>query len=239
MAVRLLLKREGKEERSDDRDEADRCCCCPAPRRGLEKDHRFGQHEERGEVVRRQRQRGDHHPPGVEASARSAQRPQRQQQGNGAEQCQERVRASLLRVPDQEGIGRDQRSRDRGCPCAPQLPPDPVGDRNQSDPADCRDRPQPDLCAGEHLHPQPRDEVVERGSRFEIPDSRQHVAQRAVDEVDGADLVPPESLGAQRAEADGCRKQDQSDQGGGSLLSGSWRGAGRSHGQCPWKAAAG
>ena len=168
---------------------------------------RLGHEQEGREVVRAEGERRGERPPAVRAATEEQKRERRHQH-------EQRVRARLLRVPDEERVERDERRRDQ--PGARRVEPHArrsPRDGHSQRPEQRRQRPETGLAVAERFLPQPDEHVVERRRGLVARDSRQHVPERSLHEVDRVRLVEPEALVPDAREAQRRRHGDERDQG--------------------------
>ena len=167
--------------------------------------------EEDPEVVRGERERTDHAPPRQPATVATEREPEGEYRRR-SEQREQRVRPSLLRVPDEERARRDERGRDDARASGHENHPGSVRDRDRRGPRERGERPQADLAEPEDRAPEPRDDVVEVRRRLGPRDLAEDVAEAAIEQRRGDELVEPEALPVERREAEhGAEQRERED----------------------------
>ena len=114
----------GQERRPRHQAREDDAPCAAEPE---EQPERLRCDEEDGEVVRRDRERGEDRPRGEPPAAAAQRQPEREHR-RGAGEREERVRAGLLRVPDQERVRGDEACGDEACAARDERCARAVGD---------------------------------------------------------------------------------------------------------------
>ena len=133
----------------------------PGPRPPQE-DRGLRRERERREVVGQEPERRHGGPAPEPPRRRVVQRACEQPQGDGRQQDEQRVRARLLRVPDQQRVHGDEgRRRDAGT-LRDQLPPGEVGEGDRRGAEERRQQPQGHLTAAQNLGHGPLEGVEQR-----------------------------------------------------------------------------
>ena len=167
--------------------------------------------EEDPEVVRGERERTDHAPSHQPAPVATEREPEGEYRRR-SEQREQRVRPSLLRVPDEERARRDERGRDDPRASGHENHPGSVRDRDRRGPREGGERPQPDLAEPEDRAPEPCDDVVEVRRRLGPRDLPEDVAESAIEQRRGDELVEPEALPVEGREAEhGAEQRERED----------------------------
>ena len=136
------------------------------------------------------------------ATVASAQGAGEEEQRGGAEEGEQRVRARLLRVPDQHRADRDQGRRDQAGAPVRELGADAVSDRHGGGAKQRRKRADPDLAGAEGLCPGPGEDVVEGRVGLAPLHLLEHVGEAAGDDAGDRDhLVVVVALHAEAGEA--------------------------------------
>ncbi len=159
---------------------------------------------EEGEVVAAEGERRGERPERQFAwSAAAVEGPQEEEEGERAEEDEQRVGAGLLRVPDQHRVEGEEAGEDEADAAARELPADRVAERDGERPEQRRERADAPFVAAEGFRPTPGEDVVERRVRLARLHLVQHVAEAAGDHPHHRDhLVVVEALDAERGEAD-------------------------------------
>jgi hypothetical protein len=164
-----------------------------------EQPERLRRDQEDGEVVRRDRDRGEDRPRGEPPAAAAQGMPEREDRRRAGE-GEQRVGAGLLRVPDQERVRGDERGGGEARAARDERRARAVRDGDRRRAGERGERPEAHLAEPEGLAPDPRDEVVRVRGRLRARNLGERLTEAAVEERDRDELVQPEALGVERRE---------------------------------------
>ncbi|MEJ7717562.1 MAG: hypothetical protein WKF31_06150 [Thermoleophilaceae bacterium] len=197
----LLGERRGQEGETGQADDAHGRQHRPSSQHS-EQPHGLPGDEEQREVVGGQGERRRQRPTGQVGPPPRPRRTEEEQQRQRPEQGEQRVGASLLRVPDEQRADGHQRAGQQGRAPGRELPGHEVGHRHEGRAEQRRERPQADLPRPERPGPRPGQEVVERRGHLLARDGGQEAPEIEAHETDGRGLVEPEALDAEGGEAE-------------------------------------
>ena len=181
-------------------------------RRAEHERDRLGRHQERREVVDGHgggaRERPPPHGPAVARLGPSG--PHGGEHGDRAGQRQQRVRARLLRVPDQHRVHGDEQGGEAGRgPSGAQLAGEGGHHRDRRHAGDEGQRPQRHLAVAGQARPQPDEGEERRRDALPVGDVPQEVGRPAVHGLARQPLVVPEALGPDAPHAQRQAGHDQ------------------------------
>jgi hypothetical protein len=154
--------------------------------------------------VRGEREGGGEGPP-PERAVRVPRRADGVEGREPGQEDEERVRARLLRVPDEERVDGHERGGDEAGALGDQLAREREGERDGQDTRERRERSHAYLAGAEGARPEPGEHVIERRGLLRDREAVEEFAEVAAQQVDGGALVDPEALEVERGEAQGGR----------------------------------
>lgn len=212
VGVALLAQHDRQQQGGDDGDRRQPQCQLDLLGAGAaaEQQRRLGDHDEGGEIVGGDGERGECGPAGEVAAAPAPPQAGEEEEGEGGEEEDQGVGAGVLGEPDENRAdGDDRRRQQAGAAPQRQRQRGQVDDHDRGRAGEGRERAQPELAGPERPRPEPGERVVQRRRRL-APRHRGHRVEEARVQHPGHRhrLVVAVALQVDRAEAEGGAESD-------------------------------